>query len=192
MLVYLTTNKGKMEEARRFFIDKYGFDIEIKDPNFEVIEIQAKTSAEIAAYSARYAADKLRTPVLKSDTALYIDYLGGLPGPYNAYFDKQIGIEKFLNLIKDAEERSARLEHSFAYCEPDQEPIIFSGGSRGTISHEARGSLGRWHDKFYIPEGETETLSQLREKDPDHEAIYWGTAIKDFAQWYSDQKEGFG
>jgi len=192
MLIYLTTNKGKVEEARRFFIEKYGFNIEIKDPDFEVIEIQAKTSAEVATYSAKYAADKLQRSVLKSDTALYIDYLGGLPGPYNAYFDKQIGVEKFLNLMKDIDERSAQLEHSFAFCEPGQKPIIFSGGSRGTISREARGSLGRWHDKFYIPEGETETLSQLREKNADHEATYWGTAINDFARWYSDQKERFG
>ena len=185
MLIYLTTNKEKAEEANRFFVKKYGFNIEIKKPNFEVIEIQAKTSSEVAALSAKYAADKLGQPVLKSDTALYIDYLGGLPGPYNAYFDKQIGVEKFLGLMKDVDDRRTHLEHSFAYCEPDKKPVFFSGGSNGIISHEARGVLGRWHDKFYIPDGETETLSQLREKDPEHEARYWGTAIKDFAEWYS-------
>ena len=192
MFIYLTTNKGKVEEANRFFVEKYGFRVEVKNPDFEVIEIQAKTSAEVASFSAKYATNKLGKAVLKSDTALYIDYLGGLPGPYNSYFDKQIGIEKFLDLMKNVKDRGARLEHSFAYCEPGKDPIVFSGGSRGVISREAKGTLGQWHDKFYIPEGETETLSQLREKDPDHEAIYWGTAIKDFAQWYSDQKEGFG
>lgn len=131
-----------------------------------------------------YAAEKLGYAVLKSDSGLYIDYLGGLPGPYNSYFDKQIGVEKFLELFKSVKERSARLEHSFGFCEPGKEPIIFSGGSIGSISFEARGNRGRWHDKFFIPFGETKTLSELREEDPYREATFWGTAIDDFAEWY--------
>ena len=39
--VYLTTNKGKFDEANRIFKEHYGFDIEIKNPDFEVLEIQA-------------------------------------------------------------------------------------------------------------------------------------------------------
>ena len=60
---------------------------------------------------------KLNKAVLKSDTGLYIDALGGLPGPYNHYFDKQIGIEKFLELLKNEKNRKERLEHCFAFCE---------------------------------------------------------------------------
>ena len=95
-LIYLTTNPNKVNEANEFFSKKYGFNIEIVNPNFEILEIQASTCKEVAAFSAEYAANKLKTAVLKSDTGLYIDALGGLPGPYNHYFDKQIGIEKFL------------------------------------------------------------------------------------------------
>ena len=183
-LLYLTTNPHKVAEANRWFKDKYGFEIEIVNPAFEIVEIQAKTCAEVAAFSAKYAAEKLGCPVLKSDSGLYLDALGGLPGPYNAYFDKQIGVEKFLELLKNEPNRKARLEHCFAYCEPGQEPIVFSGGSTGTIAHESRGELGRWHSKFYIPDGETQTLSELQAIDPAREATYWGTALDDFAQWY--------
>jgi inosine/xanthosine triphosphate pyrophosphatase family protein len=42
------------------------------------------------------------------------DALGGLPGSYNHYFDKQIGIEKFLKLFENEINRKARLEHCFA------------------------------------------------------------------------------
>ena len=35
--VYLTTNKGKFEEAMHIFKDKYGFDIDIKEPDFQVL-----------------------------------------------------------------------------------------------------------------------------------------------------------
>lgn len=184
-LIYLTTNPGKVEEANRHFRYKYGFDIEIVNPDFEILEIQAKTCGEIARFSAEYAANKLGKAVLKSDTGLYMDYLGGLPGPYNSYFAKQIGIEKFLQLIKDVEDRRARLEHCFAFCEPGKQAKVFTGGSKGTISKQSKGHLGRWHDLFFIPEGESKTLSELREEDEMYEAKFWGNAIDDFAKWYS-------
>ena len=37
--IYLTGNKGKFEEAQHIFKDMYGFDIEIKSPDFEILEI---------------------------------------------------------------------------------------------------------------------------------------------------------
>lgn len=186
--IYLTSNKGKYQEAQHIFKDIYGFDIDIKEPDFEVLEIQADNCKDVVAFSVKYACEKLGRPCIKSDSGLYIDALGGLPGLYNHYFDHQIGVEKFLNLIKNETNRKARLEDCFAYCEPCQEPIVFTGGSTGTISYEAKGSLGRWHDKFYIPDGETETLSELREKDRDYEVKFWGTAKYDFAEWFKNNK----
>jgi XTP/dITP diphosphohydrolase len=185
-LIYVTSNKGKVEEANRHFRDRYGFDIEIIDPSFEVLEIQATNCAAVAGFSAKYAADRLGMACLKSDTGVYIDCLGGLPGAYNAYFDKQIGAEKLVDLIKNEEIRTARMEHCFAYCEPNKEPVIFTGGSTGTIAKVCSGQRGRFHDKFYIPDGETQTLSVLREQDEVNEAKYWGTAIDDFALWYKE------
>ena len=187
-LIYLTTNKEKVREANTFFKEKYGFNIEIVNPDFEILEIQAKTCSEVAGFSAKYAADRLGVPVLKSDTGLYIDALGGLPGPYNAYFDKQIGVDKFLELLKNEKNRNAYIEHCFAYCEPGCESIIFTGGGRGTIAKRAKGNVGRWHDKFFIPEGETKTLSELREIDYEKESSYWGSAKDDFAKWYKENK----
>lgn len=187
-LIYLTTNPHKVEEANEFFSKKYGFNIEIVDPNFEILEIQAKTCQEVVAFSAKYAAEKLKCGVLKSDSGLYLDALGGLPGPYNHFFDKQIGIDKFLELMKNEKNRKARLEHCFAYCEPGKEPIVFSGGGTGIIAYEARGNRGRWHDKFYIPDGENKTLSELREIDYEHESTFWGDAKDQFAKWYKNNK----
>lgn len=188
-LIYLTTNKHKVEEANEFFKKKYGFNIEIVDPSLEIVEIQAKTCGEVAAFSAKYAADRLGYPVLKSDTGLYIEALGGLPGPYNHYFDKQIGVEKFLELFKNEKNRKARIEHCFAYCEPGKEPVIFTGGGTGTIAKHAAGTRGRWHDKFFIPDGEDKTLSELRDIDYEKEASYWGDAKDQFAKWYIEKNK---
>ncbi len=183
-IIYLTTNQGKMNEANEFFIKKYGIQLEIMKPDFEVLEIQADDCKKVAAFSAEYAANKLNKPVLKSDTGLYIDALGGLPGPYNHYFDKQIGIKKFLELLKNESNRKARIEHCFAFCQPGQKPIVFTGGGTGKIAYEAKGESGRWHDKFFIPDGEKMTLSELRELDYEKESSYWGNAKDQFAEWY--------
>ena len=59
---------------------------------------------------------------------------------------------------------------------------------RGIIAYEAKGNRGRWHDKFYIPEGETRTLSELRELDYEYEASFWGNAKDEFAKWYVANK----
>ena len=186
--VYLTTNKGKFEEAQRIFKEQYGFDIDIKEPDFEVLEIQANSCKDVVAFSVKYACEKLGRPCIKSDSGLYIDALGGLPGPYNHDFDTHIVVEKLLKLFKNETNRKARLEDCFAYCEPGSEPIVFTGGGTGTISKEAKGELGRWHDKFYIPDGETKTLSELRAIDREKEARFWGTAKFDFAEWYKNNK----
>ena len=186
-LIYLTTNPYKVKEANEFFGKKYGFNLEIVNPDFEILETQAETCGEVVAFSAKYAADKLGYPVLKSDTGLYLDALGGLPGPYNHYFDKQIGVEKFLDLLKNEKNRKARLEHCFAYCEPGGEPIVFTGGGTGRIAYEPKGIIGRWHDLFYIPDGEEKTLAELREIDYEKEASYWGDAKDKFAKWYIEK-----
>ena len=188
-LIYLTTNKWKIREAELVLRDKYGIDIETMNPDFEIYEIQAKTCAEVAGFSARYAADKLGKPCLKSDTGLYLEMLGGLPGPYNAYFDKQIGVEKFLRMIKNEKNRKARLEHCFAYCEPGNEPVIFSGETLGTITGEARGEDGRWHDFFFVPDGETKTLAEIGDEDPVKKALLYGNAIHDVAKWLKKRDE---
>ena len=188
--VYLTTNKGKFEEANRIFKEQYDFDIDIMEPGFEILEIQATNCKDVVAFSVKYACEKLNRPCIKSDSGLYIDALGGLPGPYNHDFDHCIGVDKFLELFKNETNRKARLEDCFAYCEPGGEPIVFSGGGTGTIAYGARGSLGRWHDKFYIPDDEVMTLSELREIDCEKEAKYWGNAKFDFAEWYKNNKVG--
>lgn len=181
--MYLTTNPDKIREAQKYFGEKLGFEIEIMNPDFELIEIQAKTCSEVVSFTVKYAADKLGIAVIKSDAGFYIDALGGLPGPYSAYFDKQIGVDKFLELFKNEKNRKARIEHCWAYCEPRKEPIVFADGSIGTISMTASGESSRWLDHFFIPDGETETISAIRDKNYEKSNVFWGNAKEQLANW---------
>ena len=44
-------------------------------------------------------------------------------------------------------------------------------------------------NRFITYNGETKTLSELREEDRDYEAKFWGTAKFDFAEWYKNKIE---
>lgn len=184
-LIFLTGNKDKAKNTRAVLTGKYGIDMDILNPDFEIPEIQADNCADVAKFSAKYACEKLGFPVLKSDTGLYCDCLGGLPGAYVKYFHKQIGCEKFLRMIKDEKNRKARIEYCFAYCEPGQEPIVFCGGGEGSISYElSKSEIDSFYCRFYIPDGETKTLDDIMAVDPKLERIYWGDARDQFAKWY--------
>ena len=187
-MIYLTSNPDKMREAKEFF-EKYGLEVEILNPDFEPVEIQAKTCSEVVAYTVKDAAERLGKPVIKSDAGFYAEALGGLPGPYSKYFDKQIGVEKFLNLLKDEKNREARIEHCWAYCEPGQEPRVFTGGSHGTIAFEESGKSSRWVDKFFIPDGETRTISAIRDEDYEKSNKYWGDAKQQLVEFLLNNKD---
>lgn len=189
-IIYLTTNKDKVYEAQEFFGKKLSLNIEIMRPDFELVEIQARTCVEVVSFTAKYAADKINSPVIKSDAGFYIDALGGLPGPYSSYFDKQIGVDNFLKLFKNEKNRKAKIEHCWAYCEPGKNPIVFSGGSTGTIAHKESGISSRWVDKFFIPSGEKETISAIRDKDYKKANMFWGDAKEKLFYWLKENKKG--
>ena len=73
-------------------------------------------------------------------------------------------------MLKDETNRKARIEHCWAYCEPGQEPKVFIGGSDGTIAMKESGKSSRWVDKFFIPDGETRTISAIRDENYDEPA----------------------
>jgi len=187
-VIYLTTNKDKAYEAQELFGKKLGIKIEIMKPDFKLIEIQAESCVEVVAFTVKYAADKIGKPVIKSDAGFYLDTLGGLPGPYSAYFDKQIGSNNFLELLKNKKNRKARIEYSWAYCEPGKEPKVFTSGSTGTIAYKSSGKSSRWVDKFFIPTGENETISAIRDKDYKKANVFWGDAKKKLFYWLKEKK----
>ena len=64
-MIYLTSNPDKMREAKEFFEKKYGLEVEILNPDFEPVEIQASTCAEVVAYTVKDAAAIMGTKETK-------------------------------------------------------------------------------------------------------------------------------
>ena len=121
-ITYVTGNWSKIMSAKNI-LEPLG--IEVDNVKMETTEIQADTVEEVAMHSAKEASDKLKCAVLKNDTGLYVDALGGFPGPYTHYVDERLGEDGLLKLLEGVDNRNACFMEAFAYCEYGKEPIVF-------------------------------------------------------------------
>ena len=161
-VILVTGNKAKLINTRNKLKP---FGIEVDNVKMDTIEIQADTIEEIAAYSAKYAVNKLNCGVIKIDSGLFVDALKGFPGPYTHYVEDTINNKLFLKLMEGETNRRAEFREAVAYCEPNQEPVVFSSVTNGTIALEESGTYGWSWDFLFIPEGKNVTLGHFDDDD---------------------------
>ena len=161
-IVYVTGNKAKIDSAR-MYLEPLG--IEVDQVKMDVIEIQADTTEEIAAYSAKYASDLLKCDVLKNDSGLYIEALNGFPGPYTHYVEDTLGEDKVLKLLENENNRKAEFIEVYAYCKYGSEPVLFKSVTKGIIDYKKSGEYGWSWDFIFIPEGTDKTLGCFKDEE---------------------------
>lgn len=121
-ITFVTGNWSKILSAKQI-LEPLG--IEVNHVKIKTTEIQADSVEDIAMHSAKEASDKLKCNVLKNDTGLFVEALGGFPGPYTHYVDERIGEDGLLKLLEGIENRNACFIEAFAYCEYGKSPIVF-------------------------------------------------------------------
>lgn len=150
--VYLMTkNKGKIAAAQSVF-DKYG--IEVKSLDFDVPEIQADSSVEIAKNMVVQAFEKFKEPIIREDHSLFIDEIN-FPGPFMAFAEKNITAEKLTQMIKNLESTNGHFELAAAFCDSNGKvhefsysvPVVFETTPRGIPSDG-------WNQLIRFPEEE--------------------------------------
>ena len=113
MLRYVTTNPGKVREAEEY-LDEVG------RLEYDYAEIQSPDLGPIAARGAREAHRHADEPVLVDDAGLFVDALGGFPGPYSSYVEDTLGVERLYRLVDAQVEggtRRAAFRCVLAYCD---------------------------------------------------------------------------
>ena len=167
-VTYVTGNWAKIASAKQI-LEPLG--VEVENIKMETTEIQANGVEEVAAYSAKEASEKLKCNVLKNDTGLFVEALGGFPGPYTHYVDEKLGEDGLLKLLQNETNRKACFIEALAYCEYGKEPVVFKSITNGTIAKEKSGQYGWSWDFIFIPEGEEKTMANY----PDNERWnFWG------------------
>ncbi|WP_254536219.1 non-canonical purine NTP pyrophosphatase [Halomarina litorea] len=110
MLSYVTTNPGKVREAEQYLE-------EVRAVDFDYTEIQASELGPIAARGAREAFAHVGGPVIVDDAGLFVDDLDGFPGPYSAYVEDTLGVERVGELARQEGTLRAHFRCVIAYCD---------------------------------------------------------------------------
>lgn len=206
VLRYVTTNAGKVREAREYLDDGA-----VTQLDFDYAEIQAPTLDPIAARGAREAYRHSDDPVLVDDAGLFVDGLDGFPGPYSSYVEETLGVDRVGELARDGDDPArAAFRCVLAYCDGDAfdaspDPVdrgdraaaaaaaaaddgdgdlpvkLFEGVVRGRIV-APRGDGGFGYDPIF--EHGDATFAEISPEEK-NAVSHRGRALAKFAEWYA-------
>ncbi len=175
-ILFATSNRHKFLEARDI-LGGMGISVAIRE--CDLLEIQSDVLGEIALHKAERAFELCKKPVIVEDDGLYIDCLGGFPGPYSSYVFNTIGNAGILRLL--AQDRAASFRAAIAYRGPGCEGVVFDGEVRGSIAQTPRG--GGWgYDPIFVPCNASETFAEAGDKN---HTSHRHAALEKFASWFS-------
>ncbi len=176
-IVFVTTNNGKFHEVKKIFETK---NLEVLQNKDGYPELQHDDLEPIAAYGAKWAAEKLKLPVMVDDSGLFIEALSGFPGPYSSFVEKHLGNHGILKLMSEVKNRAAFFKSVIGYCEPGIEATVFTGTVEGTISYEKRGTEGFGFDPIFDYNGVT--FGEMNDDDK-NKVSHRRKALDKFYEW---------
>ena len=175
---FLTENPHKLEEARAILAP---YHISIRRLRGSKVEIQSPRLEKIARYAVSQATRNHSGFVVVEDSGLFIDALGGFPGPFSSYVYSTIGLKGVLKLL--GPRRRAFFQSSIAVGSRNMSPKVFTGVVRGRISSRALGRGGFGYDPVFIPENSTKTFGE-NSKEFKNEYSHRAVALRKFAEWF--------
>ena len=156
---FMTTNQGKVEEARNYF-SHHG--IEVRQFEFEASEPQAEDLETVALSKIEQAIPHLPNPddmLLVEDAGLFVDALNGFPGVYSSYVLKTLDVYGILKLmshlesddpIQDGNLRKAEFR-AVSVLYKNGQTIVSEGICPGRIAHKPVSESGFGFDPIFIP-----------------------------------------
>jgi XTP/dITP diphosphohydrolase len=197
MLRFVTTNADKVREAREYLAGV----AEVEGFDYDYTEVQSDDLADIAARGAEEAfrAAPGDDPVIVDDAGLFVDALDGFPGPYSAYVEDTLGVERVWRLAEAEENRRAAFRGVVAYCDGEGEERSSSGQTSGrsprvrTETFEGsvqgiivapRGDGGFGYDPVFEHDGRTFAEMAVAEKNA---LSHRGRALAKLAEWLASR-----
>ena len=150
-IIFLTGNKGKLEEAKAIIPEIEGQEIDLP----EIQEIDAK---KIIENKLNEASKHLDGGLIVEDTSLYFEGLNGLPGPLIKWFMKTIGNDGLVK-ITNSFGNKAEAKTWIGYLS-EGKVEFFEGVVEGKIV-EPRGKNGFGWDAIFQPEGYEKTFAEM-------------------------------
>lgn len=172
-LVFATQNPHKLSEIQSLLGDSFHL-ISLKDLNFKEDIPETKDTLEgNALEKARFIHERFKQGCFADDTGLEVTALNGAPGVYSARYAgsiadygseqlrSQANIKKLLGALDDKQNRKARFRTVIAFITPTGKEYLFEGIVNGEIITELRGQEGFGYDPVFVPEGYSQTFSEM-------------------------------
>lgn len=177
---FVTTNAGKVSEAEEYLSGLAN----VEQFDYDYVEIQSDSLAEIAEHGAQeaYEAAPGDDPVIVDDAGLFVQALDGFPGPYSAYVEDTLGIERVWELGESLENRRAAFRCTVAYTDGETTES-FSGAVQGRLV-APRGDGGFGYDPIFEHDGKTFAEMSTAEKNA---LSHRGRALAKLADWLADE-----
>lgn len=114
-IVFVTHNKGKAKSAEKHFknLKISTFEYELDEPRSDDIKV-------IATAKVKQAYEIVKKPCMAMDTDFRIDELNGFPRAFVNFSLETLGIEGFLKLMEDKENRKCAFNECLAYYDGEE------------------------------------------------------------------------
>jgi len=157
-LTFVTSNKGKLHEARTA-LEPLG--IELLGSDLRPIEIQGDSLDEISRAKCEVLVGKLDAPFIVDDGGLFVDALHGFPGVFSAHALKTIGVPGILKLMDRVPDRRAHFAAVVSLYDGAR-VRSFAGRCDGSLTTApATAGHGFGFDPIFVPEGQARTFAEL-------------------------------
>jgi XTP/dITP diphosphohydrolase len=188
VIFFATGNINKFNEARSI-LSTHGFAVALL--RLKGDEIQSDSLKEIAKAAARNAFKISNLPLFVEDAGLFIDMLGGFPGPYAAYAYKTINNSGILRLMENVKDRRAQFRSVIAYIDEALcDPQCFNGESNGEITQTERKTAGKssfGFDPIFQPSESSKSFAEMTLEEKNGFS-HRSKAIEKFAEWYKSAR----
>ena len=185
-LVFATNNAHKLEEVRQILGERFEL-LSLSDINcHDDIPETGDTFQDNALQKARYVKEHYGYDCFADDTGLEVKALGGAPGVHSARYagdhDSEANMTKLLQELEKKPDRSAQFRTVVALILNGQE-VLFEGIVTGRIATERHyGESGFGYDPLFIPDGFTETFSQMSPESK-NQVSHRGRAVRKLADY---------
>jgi len=177
---FVSSNDYKFREIKMVLME---FNISAIQRKADLKEIQSLDLEDIAREKAFSAHKIVKNSIIVEDAGLFIDALGGFPGPYSSFVQQTIGCKGILTLLRNKLRRKATFKSALVCADRNGKLQTFLGDVSGTISQGLRGDHGFGFDPIFIPDGHQDTYALMLDAEKNrisHRAI----ATRKFADWF--------
>lgn len=179
-IFFITSNKGKFEEAKKIVPDLEMLDIDL--PEEQEIDQQKIIESKLEAASKKHFG-----ALVVEDTAFYLDCLSasaagdGLPGPLIKWFLKAIGRRGLYDICQKYDNFGARGVTMVGFQDQKGDQHFFKGEVSGKVVLE-RGEDGFGWDPVFVPDGEDRTFAEMPREEK-NEISMRRKAFEEFKQY---------